>query len=76
MTNPWDDLEEYAEALLVSEAEKQGKTLADMGVLSRRRMGRCTCSPGKKSCGRINHFEKYSLEAMRDDLLKQDEDTE
>lgn len=35
--SPWDDLEEYAEALLKAEAERQGCGLRDMGILSRRR---------------------------------------
>lgn len=35
--SPWDDLEEYAEALLKAEAERRGCGLREMGILSRRR---------------------------------------
>lgn len=34
---PWSDLEEYAEALLKAEAERQGCDLRKLGILSRRR---------------------------------------
>ena len=75
--NPWSDLDEYAEAMLKAEAEKRGLTLADLGVLSQHRMSPCTCTAKKKKpCGRINHFERYSLDAMRDDLRKRDEDND
>lgn len=35
---PWSDLDEYAEALLQAEAERTGRDLREMGVLSRRRL--------------------------------------
>jgi hypothetical protein len=61
MDNPWDDLDEYAEALLKAEAERQGCGLRDLGVLSRRRQA---------------HIRKYEVPLSQVPLPQDDEDND
>lgn len=57
--HPWDDLDEYAEAMLRAEAERMGCDLRALGILSRRRLA---------------HIRKYEIPLSQVSATRDDED--